>query len=95
MVSKTFIHQGPKLWQELPFGIQSSKSLIIFNKRKQKSIITSYQDYYCSCFIPITGTYRFFILSSYMGILKGRYFVVDLCMHTKIRSQIGLYHIQY
>ena len=26
MVSKTLIHQGPKLWQELPFDIQNSKS---------------------------------------------------------------------
>ena len=39
MVSKTFIHQGPKLWQELPFDIQNSKSLTIFNTRIKKNYI--------------------------------------------------------
>ena len=42
MVSKTFIHQGPKLWQELPFDIQNSKSLIIFNKIIKKYFINIY-----------------------------------------------------
>ena len=42
MVSKTFIHQGPKLWQELPFDIQNSKSLIIFNKRIKKYFMNIY-----------------------------------------------------
>ena len=42
MASKTFIHQGPKLWQELPFDIQNSKSLIIFNTRIKKYFINMY-----------------------------------------------------
>ena len=42
MVFKTFIHQGPKLWQELPFDIQNSKSLIIFNKIIKKYFINMY-----------------------------------------------------
>ena len=42
MVSKTFIRQGPTLWQELPFDIQNLKSLIIFNKRIKKYFINNY-----------------------------------------------------
>ena len=42
MVSKTFIHQGPKLWQELPFDNQNSKSLIIFDKRINTYFINIY-----------------------------------------------------
>ena len=31
MVSKTFIHQSPKLWQEIPLDVQNSTSLTIIN----------------------------------------------------------------
>ena len=31
MVSKTFIHQGPKSWQVLPFYVQNSKKYFMNN----------------------------------------------------------------
>ena len=41
-ISRTFIHQGPKLWSQLPIDIRNSRNVSIFMKLIKKHYILKY-----------------------------------------------------
>ncbi len=41
-ISRTFLHEGPKYWHELPNSIKTAKSIQSFNKRLKKHLINHY-----------------------------------------------------